>query len=576
MPRGSARGRRLGTRPAAPRQQMALLLPLLMCALVVAYPYEQVPGSWQQASDYSRRTFTFATGLASAEVEAATKRVTWLREDGHITASATADWRKRGAVTAVKDQGLGLKTDDSSSSSDPRCRLNGNWTDVATNTTRIEIFQPPAFNYLNWRSSAYHGAFSEGRSDPVQHGTWSHSGWLLFYETQSKQTMKIGKSSLVADAPDCSWIEVANQSWCRFPYCGFPQPDHQPWPFPFPDPDHPAFLAPRWTPNWNLTESTTVAPSAPDYFTPDHPWGLVQLDWTNAAKYWHASPDNKNSNCSAVSLEGCRRLKSTRKAQRCFVYHNFELACEFLERQRAVMYDPAKSDWFMRYQNGSIWQVEAGYYHEDLGTTFAWNYSNPAAADYVIESTMADLMHPEIDGTYIDDGPYGFPLEKPTAVRDLGMSIAELSAYQEAAVGTYYRLMTRMIAAGKYSYQELGWYSGSAEITRSGCVQFMRSRCALSSQNHTLMMHARSAPGSSEVLNQTVAAFLIARSPISFIGFGWPSADNVWSDTFLLQPGEPVGLCVEERLGVFSRQWTKGTVELDCGKWEAKLPFNRV
>jgi hypothetical protein len=188
---------------------------------------------------------------------------------------------------------------------------------------------------------------------------------------------------------------------------------------------------------------------------------------------------------------------------------------------------------------------------------------------------MLDLMHPEIDGTYIDDGPYGFPLEKPTAVRDLEMGIEELSAYQAAAVDTYYKLMGKMIEAGKYSYQELGWYSGSAEITPSGCVQFMRSRCAPSSQNHTLMMHAGSAPGL-EVLNQTVAAFLIARSPISFIGFGWPSADNLWSDTFLLQAGEPVGLCVEERPGVFSRQWTEGTAELDCGKWEAKLPFKRV
>eukprot|EP01052_Picozoa_sp_SAG31_P059564 SAG31_NODE_18848_length_620_cov_1.197697_1_plen_172_part_10 len=69
-----------------------------------------------------------------------------------------------------------LKADDDSRGiSDPRCRLNGNWTDVAAPTTRIEIFQPPAFNYLNWRSSVYHGAFSEGRADPAQHGVWDHS-----------------------------------------------------------------------------------------------------------------------------------------------------------------------------------------------------------------------------------------------------------------------------------------------------------------------------------------------------------------------------------------------------------------
>ena len=37
----------------------------------------------------------------------------------------------------------GMKTDDDDV--DPRCRLDGNWTDMATNETRIEIFQPPAF-----------------------------------------------------------------------------------------------------------------------------------------------------------------------------------------------------------------------------------------------------------------------------------------------------------------------------------------------------------------------------------------------------------------------------------------------
>ena len=116
-------------------------------------------------------------------------------------------------------------------------------------------------------------------------GVWDHSGWLLFYETQTQLTMTIGKSKRVANAPDCSWIEVDGQEWCRFPYCGFPQPEYEPWDFPFPDPDHPQFPPPTWTANWNLTESTTVAPSAPDYFAPTHPWGLVQIDWTNAERY---------------------------------------------------------------------------------------------------------------------------------------------------------------------------------------------------------------------------------------------------------------------------------------------------
>jgi hypothetical protein len=258
------------------------------------------------------------------------------------------------------------------------------------------------------------------------------------------------------------------------------------------------------------------------------------------------------------------------------VYHNFELACDFLELQRAVMYDPSKKNWFMQYANGTIWSV-GGQIDRQYGyQTFAWNYSNPNAANYVIDSTMANLAHSEVDGSYLDDAPFGLPLEKPTAVRDLGMTIAELSSYQKAAVETYYRLIQKMIKAGKYSYQQLGWYSGSAEVTQSGCTAFMRARCAPEMQNQTLMMHAQSAPGSAQVLNQTLAAFLIARSPVAFIGFGWPSKDNMFSDSFLLQPGEPTGLCIEERTGVFSRQWTNGKAVLDCGRWQAELPFERL
>ena len=129
------------------------------------------------------------------------------------------------------------KTDDGSDDIDPRCRLNGNWTD-ASNKTRIEIFQPPAFNYLNWRSSKYGGAFSEGRSNPSKDGAWDHSGWLLFYETQTQLTMTIGKSKRVANAPDCSWIEVDGQEWCRFPAAGV-----RALGFPFPRPGPPTVSA---------------------------------------------------------------------------------------------------------------------------------------------------------------------------------------------------------------------------------------------------------------------------------------------------------------------------------------------
>ena len=50
--------------------------------------------------------------------------------------------------------------------------------------------------------------------------------------------------------------------------------------------------------------------------------------------------------------------------------------------------------------------------------------------------------------------------------------------------------------------------------------------------------------------------------------------DSKWDDRFLLQPGEPAGLCQEGPTeGVFSREWTNGQAVLNCNSWTASLPF---
>ena len=37
---------------------------------------------------------------------------------------------------------------------------------------------------------------------------------------------------------------------------------------------------------------------------------------------------------------------------KCFIYHNMELALEWLESQRAVMYDPEYAGFFLQYTDG--------------------------------------------------------------------------------------------------------------------------------------------------------------------------------------------------------------------------------
>ena len=100
----------------------------------------------------------------------------------------------------------------------------------------------------------------------------------------------------------------------------------------------------------------------------------------------------------------------------------------------------------------------------------------------------------------------------------------------------------------------------------------MDARCGAAFQNTSLLMSA--GVGAGEIMaDQTLAAFLIVRPPVAFIGWGWESDDRMWQDKFLLQPGAPRGLCTSEAPGVYVRSWTNGKAVLDCNKWTASLPF---
>ena len=238
----------------------------------------------------------------------------------------------------------------------------------------------------------------------------------------------------------------------------------------------------------------------------------------------HIPPDIA---CVGTSFVSCELTLSNVPVPNAHPHH------PHIQRQKEVMVDASKKDYFIQWPNGSIYNQTTTI---GSGLQYVWNFSNPAAADYVIASTLADLADPAVDGSYMDDGPYGMPLENPFIVQNINMSIATLAAYQNAAVTSYVKLVSGMVAAHKYSYQEMGWYGQYAAISQSQCSSFMRELCKPEMQNHPLMMHAQSAPGSTAVLNQTIAAFLIARPPVAFIGFPWSAPNRFVASTAGIAP----------------------------------------
>ena len=137
-----------------------------------------------------------------------------------------------------------------------------------------------------------------------------------------------------------------------------------------------------WQVDWSLYNSSGCMPQLAGSvnnisFDPTHHWGLASLDWSVGRGTWLNSDLNK-STCEATSTANCAELKAAGKVVRCGIYHNVELALQWLESNRAVseycamgevglapggwpervfapilaVYDPSKSDWFLQYTDG--------------------------------------------------------------------------------------------------------------------------------------------------------------------------------------------------------------------------------
>jgi len=203
---------------------------------------------------------------------------------------------------------------------------------------------------------------------------------------------------------------------------------------------------------------------------------------------------------------------------------------------------------------------------------------NPDAAAYFVSSINASLAGDAVDGTFTDDVD-GLPAEHPNAQGRIGMSDDDLAALRFATQTTSQHLIDTLIAAGKYNWQAFGSHDTSApappgrgakSISPASCATTMVTLCNATLQTQPLLMKMTTAAPD---VNQTVAAFLIARPPHAYLGWSWESGDEKWNDIFYLQAGEPTGLCAQTAPGVFERAWTGGVARLDCNAWTADLPF---
>jgi hypothetical protein len=267
------------------------------------------------------------------------------------------------------------------------------------------------------------------------------------------------------------------------------------------------------------------------------------------------------------------------------------------------MYDPAREGYFLQYLPGNPGKVPAGTVandHRAQGDQYFFNFTVLGAQRFYIDETLASLASPAVDGTFTDDID-GLPAEHAGVPAALGMGAQALSDLRFATQQMGSALIYALVGAGKYTWQ--AFFSqdtsepaapppppssggGAARraaaraapfrgpVTPSTCAAYMRKYCALGYQGRPLLQHHDAS--SPVARNASVASFLVTRPPIAFLGFGFASNDSNWDPLFLLQAGEPTGLCAEAPEGVFTRSYTLGTPQLDCNTFTAQLPFDSL
>ena len=355
-----------------------------------------------------------------------------------------------------------LKSDDDGRS------LTGNWT--------VNITQPKGIQHIEvWQT---------GTQLYIRTDTWgaTPSTGTVDLNAMTATVKMVGGASEVArierNFSFLAFPACPSNCWCKFPHCPMPEPAHwkpyppvAPPPPPLAVPPYPA-LAPPFPQTWSLNRSTIIHTSNLSGWTDTASagkYGIVSFDvsggafstralslanrkasrlqWNNAKAIW--LKPNRESTCEATLVEQARRVKAASPATKVLVYRNCMYALQWLESERAVMYDPAHADFFLRDKSGAIYNAPA-----KEGDQYLWNYSNPAAARYKMDVVIGGeggVGAPGglIDGIFLDDpGPNTATRQMAEYVHNIRADAKDMSAaeLQTLATDTYGPLRNRSVA----------------------------------------------------------------------------------------------------------------------------------
>ena len=254
-------------------------------------------------------------------------------------------------------------------------------------------------------------------------------------------------------------------------------------------------------------------------------------------------------------------IKTVNPKTRVFVYRQSELALNIYDNGAKVMYDPTKTNWFVLFPNGTIYNDFNTVYNYRMDQ-FCWDHRNPEVQEYFVNYYLGSAFNQSVvDGVFYDDDTgiwqerAHFP-DYPDSYREAIVAAQQISLKRAWELG---------LKSKKHAWQ--AWLSPdipSVTDTPSMCAQKMRTAMTMKNVPVTfpaMYNGACSRPWDQcEGLEQQLAAFLIARGDywLFFTPLTW------WKEGFERDYGVPLGDGEEVFPNVFVREWSNCTVYLDC------------
>ncbi|CAF3555216.1 unnamed protein product [Rotaria socialis] len=326
---------------------------------------------------------------------------------------------------------------------------------------------------------------------------------------------------------------------------------------------------PPWPPTYNMQLSTQQYFYSSEGFYNNQTLafaalhGVVGIDWIN-----HFGLPNHREETLA---QQAALIKAVNPKTRVFVYRNAELALNIYDTGAKVMYDPTKTDWFVLYPNGTIYNDSRmiDHYRQDQ---FCWDHRNSAVQDYFVNSYAGSAFNQSIvDGLFYDDDGgiwqerHNYP-NYTEAYRQAVDAAQQVSLNRAWELGLKYK---------KHAWQ--AWLTPSIpniKDTPARCAEKMRTAMTMKNVPVTFPgMYSGSCSAAWELckdLPQQLAAFLIARGDywLFFTPNTW------WKEGFETDYGVPLEDAHEPTPNVFVRKWSNATAKLDCNTFVSAITLH--